>query len=316
MASTRKKAEKLVQVEGAKDPSERIDVAVPYDNIVADHTFNVRKQEDGKYPDVRSLVADIRVNGLLSPLTVRPGPGGKYLLVAGFRRLQALQELREGRSCPSALKNAVPCVIKEYDDLQAYLVNLTENLSREDIDMFDLGERCVMLAKKFDMSGGDLAKKLGYHRTHINFTIAIQNLPKAILTDIYERREAHKTDKKIKTPPADVLKQLCFRCKTDGETDKTKQVQAYDLWKSGGAAEPEEKAETVKEDKPRSKSTLEEMAGHLSDWLEADNAEDVLEKSEEWLQGAYDALCWALQRKGHKRDLVAPCEFEGAEAAE
>ena len=42
--------------------------------------------------EVQSLADSISTNGIIQPLTVRKGEGGKYLLIAGERRLRAAKK--------------------------------------------------------------------------------------------------------------------------------------------------------------------------------------------------------------------------------
>ena len=56
---------------------------LPVDQIVdfPDHPYRVRDDEDMTY-----LVESIRANGVLTPVTVRKIPGGRYEMISGHRR--------------------------------------------------------------------------------------------------------------------------------------------------------------------------------------------------------------------------------------
>src|SRR6266536_3803910 len=69
------------------------------------------------------LAASIRAHGVLQPLLVRRN-GSRFELVAGERRLRAPR---------LAGLDAIPAIIREYDDSQAREAGLIENLQREDI---------------------------------------------------------------------------------------------------------------------------------------------------------------------------------------
>src|SRR5688572_32032367 len=71
--------------------------------------------------DLADLVASIRENGLLNPITVRPAPGatGQYELVAGERRFRAMLRL--------GWKEA-PATVREVDDRTLLVLALVENL--------------------------------------------------------------------------------------------------------------------------------------------------------------------------------------------
>jgi len=100
---------------------------------------------------VRELAASIRSCGLLSPLLVRRKPGGEYELIAGERRLRALQLL--GRTEAEALiLNAQP--------QDRALIALIENLQREDLHFLDEAEACRRILQNHGMTQEQLAAML------------------------------------------------------------------------------------------------------------------------------------------------------------
>src|SRR5260221_9926855 len=89
---------------------------------------------------VQELAASIAEVGLIHPLVVRRGPDGLIYLVAGERRLKALdicwnfaQEVRCGtRIIP---EGQVPCTfLGEIDPILAFEIELEENIRRTDLD--------------------------------------------------------------------------------------------------------------------------------------------------------------------------------------
>ena len=81
---------------------------------------------------VQEFVESIKINnGLINPITVRK-VGKKYVLVAGGHRLAAIKQLGY---------TEIDCLIVECDDLQAELLEIDENLIRNDItDPITIGE--------------------------------------------------------------------------------------------------------------------------------------------------------------------------------
>ena len=61
---------------------------IPIDQIdpFPDHPFKVRDDED-----MMNLVESVKVNGVLTPATVRKKDGGRYELLSGHRRMRACQ---------------------------------------------------------------------------------------------------------------------------------------------------------------------------------------------------------------------------------
>jgi len=114
---------------------------------------NTRKTGGRKVAD---LVASIAAHGLRHNLTVVETDKG-YDVVAGGRRLRALQQLAKAGTLPAALADGVPCMI--VDAAAAAEVSLAENTIREPmhpIDQFtafqamaDAGEPTADIAARF-----------------------------------------------------------------------------------------------------------------------------------------------------------------------
>jgi ParB family transcriptional regulator, chromosome partitioning protein len=85
---------------------------------------NVRKT--GALNGIDELAANIRAHGLLQNLQVRPGASGKYEVVAGGRRLAALQRLAKVKAI--AKTEEVACHVIEAEN--ATEISLAENIIR------------------------------------------------------------------------------------------------------------------------------------------------------------------------------------------
>ena len=127
--------------------------SIPLKSIVADKSFNVRKNLAGvANPDPRSesdkdttiekLASEIRRDGLINPLVVRIDENGKYLLIAGFRRYAALSIL--AKEDPAKYASAE---VRVYDgDISgAYFLNVTENTARNDLTPLEIYRRALLL---------------------------------------------------------------------------------------------------------------------------------------------------------------------------
>ena len=106
--------------------------------------LNVRKHGQRSGED---LIPSIKAVGLIQPLLVRPNreptSGGGYEVVAGQRRLSALQQIAKEEAV-----EAVPClVMKEGDDAKAIEASLTENIARLPMDIIDQFEAFHTLTK-------------------------------------------------------------------------------------------------------------------------------------------------------------------------
>ena len=81
--------------------------------------------------ELQKLSVSIKENGILQPLIVRKADKGKYLLIAGERRLRAAKM--------AGIKR-IPCIIRAADDITADLYTIIENLQRSDLSVFELRE--------------------------------------------------------------------------------------------------------------------------------------------------------------------------------
>jgi len=113
-----------------------------------------RKTRD---PEKAAELADsVRSQGVLSPLLVTQIPGtDRYRIVFGERRYHASQE--------AGLKS-VPCVVREQlDPLQILVIQLTENLQREDPRPLEVAASIARLENEseFGLSRSEIARLLG-----------------------------------------------------------------------------------------------------------------------------------------------------------
>lgn len=94
----------------------KIEDLVPYSNSEAGHDsqpFSVKDDDE-----MKALVEDIRENSIIYPLIINK-KGDKYMILSGHRRVHAAKIL--------GLRD-VPCIIKEYNDIQAANVVISSNL--------------------------------------------------------------------------------------------------------------------------------------------------------------------------------------------
>ncbi len=70
--------------------------------------------------DMEDLVSDIRINGIVSPIVVRPNEDGNtYMILSGHRRKHAAEKIGI---------RSLPCIIKNCDDKQAQRIMVNSNL--------------------------------------------------------------------------------------------------------------------------------------------------------------------------------------------
>lgn len=117
--------------------------------------------------ELQTLADSITANGIIQPLTVRKGDGGKYLLIAGERRLRAakLAGLRR-----------VPCVLHRTSELIASLYAITENMQRQDLNYFEEAFAIQSLINDFGLTQGEIAVQLGMANSTISNKLRLLKL--------------------------------------------------------------------------------------------------------------------------------------------
>lgn len=95
--------------------------------------------------EIFELAADIKQNGLINPITVRPR-GERFEIVAGHRRFLAH---RYGGMV------TIRCIVRELDDDAAFAIMTSENLAREDVNPVD---EAVHTKRLMEMYNGDIDK--------------------------------------------------------------------------------------------------------------------------------------------------------------
>ena len=113
---------KLTSVEellGVNNEESAIDIEIVKIRSFRNHPFKVI--DDDKMQD---LVESIRVNGILSPVLVRPIGNDIYEMVSGHRRMHAATLL--GMEC-------IPAIIREMTDDEAIVKMVDANIQREEL---------------------------------------------------------------------------------------------------------------------------------------------------------------------------------------
>ena len=124
---------------------------------------------------ITELADSIAVNGLLNPLTVVPNGENGWTVIAGNRRLRALQLLA---SYGSLKKNApINVIVSDASEATIVATMLVENLQREDISPIDEAKGYLRLADEFKLKQKDIAAKVGKAASHITKRLALLRLP-------------------------------------------------------------------------------------------------------------------------------------------
>jgi ParB/RepB/Spo0J family partition protein len=116
------------------------------------------------------LAADIAERGVLQPIIVREHPtkDGMYQIVAGERRWRAARraDLAE-----------VPVIIKAFDDKEAQMVSLVENLQRADLDPMDEAVFFQQLVNDYNLSNREIARLINRSHGYVDNRMRLLNAP-------------------------------------------------------------------------------------------------------------------------------------------
>ena len=102
---------------GVSNEESAMDIEIAKIRPFKDHSFKVVDDEK-----MQNLVESIRVNGILSPVLIRPVGFDKYEMVSGHRRMHAAVIL--GMDC-------VPAIIRDMTDDEVVVKMVDSNIQRE-----------------------------------------------------------------------------------------------------------------------------------------------------------------------------------------
>ena len=152
----------LQKPEGERRPTRE----VPVDRLTPNR-FQPRSSFDEE--SLRGLADSIEAQGVIQPLVVTRGEGGKFEIVAGERRWRAAQ---------LAGLETVPVVVREAtDDRQLLELALVENLQRADLNAIEEAEAFRSLREGFALSQAEIGERVGRSRTAVTNSLRLLRLP-------------------------------------------------------------------------------------------------------------------------------------------
>jgi len=124
---------------------------------------------------LEELAASIRASGMIQPVVVRRGPGGRWQLIAGERRWRAAR---------IAGLERIPAVVREATDAESLELALVENLLREDLNPMEEAEAYQQILTEFGWTQEQLAQRVGRDRSSISNALRLMKLPLSIQEDL------------------------------------------------------------------------------------------------------------------------------------
>lgn len=132
-----------------------------------------------KPEELEELSDSIREYGVLQPIILKAVDEGKYILIAGERRYRA--------ACLAGLTK-MPAIIKNLEEEEAALIALVENVQRENLNYIEEARAYKRLMDDFNLTQGEIAKRVGKQQSTISNKIRILSLPPEIQEVLTENR--------------------------------------------------------------------------------------------------------------------------------
>lgn len=164
----------------------RVVKEIPLKEITIVEGFNARKDLGGDDTKDGAVKEDTRATiEQLADLIARQGQetpvrvwedGGKFKLISGFRRYNALKLLTERKVTPKGASGPGVIfaeVVKGASEREVKLSNLVENMVRNNLQPFEIADAIVEMRDKYGMTGDVLATELAKSKGYINNLIRI-----------------------------------------------------------------------------------------------------------------------------------------------
>lgn len=127
---------------------------------------------------LEELAESIRLHGIITPITVRPGDkNGYYQIIAGERRWRAarLAGLKE-----------IPVMVLEAHESEVMELALIENLQRQDLNPIEEAEGYELLMQQFGMTQEEVAHRVVKSRPAVANALRLLALPDEVRTMVSE----------------------------------------------------------------------------------------------------------------------------------
>jgi ParB/RepB/Spo0J family partition protein len=120
-------------------------------------------------------------SGQLNPILTRPLPDRRLEVIGGFRRMRAALWLIESGTCPDF---KVKYTVSRLSDAEAALINLSENLQREDPKPIQLAHAIRALTEDYGMTMKQVAGRLKRSETWCANLLGLVMLPSPIQASV------------------------------------------------------------------------------------------------------------------------------------
>jgi ParB family transcriptional regulator, chromosome partitioning protein len=127
--------------------------------------------EDFVATTLDELADSIRVNGVIQPISVRPGSEGRYVLILGERRCRASK---------IAGRKTIPAMVRKVSDQQAAEMTVVENLQRQDLNCMEQASAFSKLSQDFKLTQEQIGQRVGISRESVSNYMRLVRLPPSV----------------------------------------------------------------------------------------------------------------------------------------
>lgn len=117
---------------------------------------NIRNERDS---EILELAESIEKQGLINPITVQKRDDGKYICIAGHRRLEAVKRL--------GLPHIECNIFEDLNEKEIILAQIAENCQRKNMSASELVDVFDDMKKRFGMDQRQIAKRFGKSETWV-----------------------------------------------------------------------------------------------------------------------------------------------------
>ena len=192
------------------------------------------------------LADSIRQLGVIQPVTVKKGDGGKYVIISGERRWRAAQR---------ADLETLPAYIREVDDENLHAMALVENIQRQDLNAIEIALGMQRLIDECNLTQDALSEKVGKKRSSVSNYLRLLKLPDEVQLALKEGLISMGHAKAIAGAPEELQLRLLKKCIRKGLS--VRQIEELVRALTDPAAKPAAPAED--EEYPESYARLVEQ---------------------------------------------------------
>jgi ParB family chromosome partitioning protein len=188
--------------------------------------FQCRTNPDD--PEMAELTESIRTLGVLQPILVRPKPNGLYEIVYGQRRARAAE---------TAGLIEIPANIRILSDQEAYEIQFTENLQREDLSKMEKARMLDFMIKKFGCLQKDLAQKLGKSEAWVSQHLAMLKIEELHPSELQTGELTERQAREILAAPEEKREEIIDQINETGKIPSAREIRR--------AVQPEQLHESI-----------------------------------------------------------------------